>query len=187
MSSILVLWAYFIFLLHLRIFEVTATVINLIFYVFKESMVFCFLFSIVCLAFGNSFYILSILEHPDDSSEKLTGPNIFTAFIYAYETSLGGFHTDQINEIKNYQIIFYIFFIVQTFISMIVILNLLISILGDIFGRVMETQKQERYKAKCNLITENEFIFPRDEMFKDVKYIIRIEPEKRAKKDKGRN
>ena len=36
----------------------------------------------------------------------------------------------------------------------------------------MQIQKEERLKAKCRLIHENEFIFKRDKLFKDFRYII---------------
>lgn len=36
----------------------------------------------------------------------------------------------------------------------------------------------ERIKAKCKLINENEFIFPRNRLFRDAKFIVRVELEK---------
>ena len=42
----------------------------------------------------------------------------------------------------------------------------------DTYDQVMQIQKEERLRAKCRLINENEFIFNREGLFKDSKYIV---------------
>jgi hypothetical protein len=49
---------------------------------------------------------------------------------------------------------------------------MIIAIMGDTYDQVMQIQKEERLKAKCRLIHENEFIFARFRLFKDYRYII---------------
>lgn len=59
-----------------------------------------------------------------------------------------------------------------TFILSIVMLNMLIAIMSDTYDSVMQVQKEERLKAKCRLINENEYIFNRNRLFKNSRYII---------------
>jgi hypothetical protein len=40
-------------------------------------------------------------------------------------------------------------------------LNMIIALMGDTYQKVDALQKEERMKAKCRLIHENEFIFAR--------------------------
>ena len=51
-------------------------------------------------------------------------------------------------------------------------LNMIIAIMGDTYDKVMQIQKEERLKAKCKLIHENEFIFARYRLFHKFRYII---------------
>ncbi len=60
---------------------------------------FCFILFMMIFGFGNAFFILAVTEHPESSNDKITGPNIFTAFIFAYRAALGDFPTDKLEEI----------------------------------------------------------------------------------------
>ena len=60
---------------------------------------------------------------------------------------------------------------------LIVLFNLLIAVLIDVYNQVMAVARNERLKVKCQLINENEFIFKRNLVFKDVKYIVVAEVE----------
>lgn len=71
-------------LLHLRIFESFAVLINLIFRVFKEILIFGALFMLVIAAFGNAMFVLAMLDEPFNSEDKITGPNIMTAFMWTF-------------------------------------------------------------------------------------------------------
>ena len=162
------IWAYITFLLQLRIFENTAKVINLVQYVFKDGFMFFFFFFVMSMGFGNTFFILSKLQHCETHEDELSGGNLFYSFIFGYWAALGEFRTDLYDtKVFEYKEVYFIFFILQTFISMVVFLNLCISVLGDIYTKVTENQKTERFKAKCNLITENQFMFPRNKIFEN--------------------
>ena len=84
LSALLVALAYFCFLIQLRTFDKFAVLINLIIEVMKETRHFAFIFIFIVCAFGNALFILAMLERPDKSPQKFTGPNIFTAVVYAY-------------------------------------------------------------------------------------------------------
>ena len=100
---------------------------------------FFFVFIVMALGFGNTFYILSKLQHPATHEEELSGGKFFYSFIFGYWAALGEFRTDLYDTVVfNYKEVYFCFFILQTFISMVVFLNLCISVLGDIYTRVTE-------------------------------------------------
>ncbi len=65
----------------------------------------------------------------------------------------GQFNFDDFNIF--WSLIPYTFFIMQTLIIIIVLLNLLISIVGDTFGRVNDAKPNMMYKDMVDLIVEN--------------------------------
>ena len=65
-----------------------------------ESSLFNMLFFFMVFGFGNAYYILSVIEHPVSSRDKLSGPNIFTAFMFSYLSSLGDFNSAKYEEIQ---------------------------------------------------------------------------------------
>jgi hypothetical protein len=137
-----------------------AVLINLIFQVMKDTMTFAVIFFIIICAFGNAMFILAMLERPDSPEEKLTGPDLFTAFMFVYRGTLGEMFPDNINDMRNTGVISF-FQIFQSLLLNVMTLNLLVSILGDIHSRVMAVYKSERLRAKCRLINENEILFDR--------------------------
>jgi hypothetical protein len=102
---------------------------------------------------------------------------MWTAFLFAYRTTLADIQVDKFEEKHHYQAVFYIFFIFETLMILIVLFNLLIAVLIDVYNQVMAVARNERLKVKCQLINENEFIFKRNLVFKDVKYIVVAEVE----------
>lgn len=88
-SAVLIVLAYFSFLIQLRTFDTFAVLINMIIEVMKETKTFLFIFLFTICAFGNAMFILAMLERPDTSNQKFTGPNIFTAIVYSYRQTIG--------------------------------------------------------------------------------------------------
>jgi len=56
-----------------------------------------------------------------------------------------------------------------------ILLKTLVSILEHIHAHVAGLYKSERLKSKCRLMTENAYIFRRSIVFRDTKYVIRVE------------
>jgi len=67
-----------------------------------------------------------------------------------YLLTLGEFEFFPIDEEEQF---YWMFFIVATIIQLIVMLNLLVSILGEVFGRVEASKVEYAYKEKCVQIT----------------------------------
>lgn len=57
----------------------------------------------------------------------------------------------------------------------VIMLHLLVCILHHIHDHVASVFVQERLKAKCKMISENELLFKRSIVFKQAKYVIRAE------------
>lgn len=81
-SSVSVMLAYFVLLIHLRIFGPFAFYINLIYVCLRDSFVYNIILSIGGLAFANAMFILAMIEKPDTSNDKITGVNLFTGILY---------------------------------------------------------------------------------------------------------
>jgi hypothetical protein len=74
----------------------------------------------------------------------------------------------------------WILFLLCAIIIQIVLLNLLVSILGDTFGRVTSLAEQSLLQELCSMISENEFILDRKKVFGSFKYIVVAKLEKAA-------
>ena len=172
-AAISVLVLYFKLFYFLRIFFATAYLIRMIIEIIKDMKFFVGVLMIATIAFANAFYILGRNSAPDDN---LAGENFIDAFIFTYKMGLGDFITDGFG--TRDEEILWIFFLLNSLIILIVLLNLVIAIMGDTFDRVQETQENSMLKELTNMIRENEFLFSRTGAFKKAKYIVVIEPEK---------
>ena len=168
-GSLLIVLSYFMLILQLRYFEAFAVFINLIYYAFKDTISFVTLVLITLSGFANALFILSMIEQPDTGDDKISGPNLFTSLMTTGEGHV--YHAGHLH----YP---YVWGIFQGLLSMIVstiLLKTLVSILEHIHSHVAGLYTSERLKSKCRLINENAYIFSRGEVFKDTKYVIRVE------------
>ena len=74
---------------------------------------------------------------------------------YSWQVMLSGFTVDEVNGSANYFVTALLFMFFTYFIN-IVMLNLLIAIMGDIFDRIQENAKAEFMFARANIIIEFE-------------------------------
>ena len=175
-SGISVLILYFKLFYFLRIFFATAYLVRMIIEIVLDMKFFVSVLMIGTMAFANSFYIFGRNSDPTDGN--LAGSDISQAFIFSYRIGLGDFDTSGFTT-RDQEILWIVFFL-NTMIIQIVLLNLVIAIMGDTFDRVQETQENSMLRELAQMIRENEFLFSRRRYFKRSKYIIVIEPEKRA-------
>ena len=80
-------------------------------------------------------------------------PSFAASLLDSYKMVYGQFNFDIFD--LYLMIIPYTFFIMQTLIIIIVLLNLLISIVGDTFGRVNDSKGNMMYQDMVDLIVEN--------------------------------
>ena len=175
-AAISVLVLYFKLFYFLRIFYSTAYLVRMIIEIMWDMKVFVGVLMIATAAFGNAFYIL---DRNSTEEENIIGKNFIDALIYSYKMGLGDFDTDNFG--TRDEEVLWVFFILNSIIVLIVLLNLLIAIMGDTFDKVQETQVSSIFKERASMILENEFIFSRINMFKKAKYILTIKLEKIGK------
>ncbi|CAI2381450.1 unnamed protein product [Moneuplotes crassus] len=171
-AAISVLVLYFKLFYFLRIFFATAYLVRMIIEIMIDMKFFVGVLMIATIAFANAFYILG----RNSEEDNLAGDNFIDAFIFSYKMGLGDFITDDFG--TRDEEFLWIFFLLDTLIILIVLLNLVIAIMGDTFDRVQETQENSMLQELSNMIRENEFLFSRSRAFRKAKYIVVIEPEK---------
>ena len=169
--AVLVLWFRLFYLL--RVFSETAYLISMIQAIIIEMKYFVLALVIAILAFANTFFILG-RNSPDGNN--FSGNTIWDAFIFSYRMGLGDFDTSGFGT-SDEGLIWTLWFL-NTLIILIILLNLVIAIMGDTFDRVQETQESTMLKEFACIMRENEFMFNRKRMFKNVKYIVVVQPER---------
>jgi hypothetical protein len=147
-----------------RIFESTAATIRMVIDISYDMSDFLLIFMLCVAGFGNCFMILARNYGTDG---MFTGQTIWRSFIYSYNQAMGNFDTDAYVDDDKYYL-FFIWFL-NTMITLIIFLNLLIAIMGDTFDRVQETVENNTLNEFAQIMVENEIIFPRSTIFKDAK------------------
>ena len=175
-SGISVLILYFKLFYFLRIFFATAYLVRMIIEIILDMKFFVTVLLIGTMAFANSFYIFG--RNSSSADGNLAGTDIGQAFIFSYRIGLGDFDTSGFST-RDQEVLWTVFFL-NTLIIQVVLLNLIIAIMGDTFDRVQETQENSMLRELAQMIRENEFLFSRKRKFRKSKYIIVIEPEKKA-------
>lgn len=87
--------------------------------------------------------------------------SFFDSFRYVINTSLGHFETDKFDNDENVnKLLCWIILILCQFISMIVMLNLLIAIIGDKYNTVTEKATAYMFKQRASSIVKVQNIIP---------------------------
>jgi len=154
-----------------RMFLSTAWMVRMIFAVIYDLGYFLFVFGLMVLAFSNSFFVIS-----RNNSPQFTGGDMGEAFKYTYRTAIGDFNTDVIPT-NGYNVLIYIIWLLATFMLLIVLLNMLIALISDIFDKVHENISNNLLKELVVLMVESELLISRTKLFKRKKYIILISKE----------
>jgi len=184
-GALTVIVLYLKFFYFLRVFDNTAPLIRMIIQISFDIRYFIMVFFIAVIGFGNGLYILSENNPPDTEFTK----GFVDAILQVYRMALGDFNTDNFGSVNVWLV--WCVFLVSTLLIMIILLNLLIAIMGDSFGRVQETAEQAMIQERLQLIIDNTFLVDRQALFKDVKYIVsvRIDEERQQQveeeKEKG--
>lgn len=97
---------------------------------------FLFVFFIAIFAFANAFYILGFNKFTSNG-ENYTGSNFVMAVIYSYRQALGQWETGSFKQPD--EIFISILWLLNTIISLIILLNLVIALMGDTFDKVNES------------------------------------------------
>ena len=128
----------------------------------SDIIYFLLIYFIVLGMFANAVYCLSLNRDPDDEDsaiiDQAVNNRVFDSILNQYLLSLGEFGTDNYGAgEKGEDWVLWIFFILSTFITSITILNMLIAIMGDTFGKVTEIKDQSALREKVCIIAD--FVF----------------------------
>ena len=148
-------WTHFLYFF--RIFRSTGYYIRMIVEVIRDIKEFIFIFGILVIAFGHAFNVFYRNGIDHLQSFESPHPRYYYSLIYSYRLALGDFNTDDFPEYQQW--VPWLFFMLATLINLIVLLNLLISIVSDTFGRIKEQHSIYMYKDMLYLMIENKTLF----------------------------
>ena len=143
-TIIIVMWIRFFYFL--RLFKSTASLVRTIVQIIKDIRTFGLIFLLSILAFGNSYYLLSIISYDYENCElnpehppcqTFTGKSYLLSLMYTFKSVLGDFDTAGYDE-QDHTWIIWVVFVLSVVIVQIVLLNMLIAIMADSFNRVTE-------------------------------------------------
>ena len=125
----------------LRLFEGTAFEISLIYKTLVSIQYFMVIMIVIYMMFGTAIYFLSLgVPEENEIMPSYFGFWPLDTFQSQYEHTLGEFNLDSYENVEeNYFMV--VFFTVATFLVIIVLFNMLIAIMGEIFALAMENRE----------------------------------------------
>ena len=67
----------------------------------------------------------------------------------------------------------WVFFILASFILLVVFMNMIIAIMGETFSQVQSTKEESSLLEQLQLIRDHDYLIKPEEEFKGMRYIIR--------------
>ena len=133
----------------MRLFEQPAYFINLLRKTITGIISFTLMLAILIGLLANVIYIIAKIEHTDDHSETLTPifaqyfeNDFMNAIMHMYLLALGEFDFGSFGERDGFtKAMMWIIFVFSTFILQITFMNMLIAIMGSVYGEVSDNKK----------------------------------------------
>ena len=137
----------------MRLFEKTSFYIMLIEETIADVSPFLLLLIISLLMFGFPMIMLDLLDSGEEALliEQLSGSIVFDLILNQYYLALGEYRTDNFQG-ASATLLCFVFFMLATFMTQVVLLNLLIAIMGDTFSRVTEHKELNGRRTKLDLL-----------------------------------
>ena len=107
----------------------------------EDSQTFMIMLVIILLAFANFFYVVDMGDKDSNYVGLYTDNSVVNVLMEMYFVSLGNFNIGSYSNGDNSGIIWF-FFIIASFVIVVVFMNLLISIMGNTLGDVQAVQEQ---------------------------------------------
>ena len=137
----------------LRLFDKTSFYIRLIQETIYDILYFMIIFAAALWMFGNTMYMLQL--NKDSDSADIVNPTfghfMVDSLYNQYLLSLGEFAMDGFDDHPEMALV-YTFFTLATFFTQITFLNMLIAIMGDTFGRVIENKANFGLQTKLSIM-----------------------------------
>lgn len=124
----------------LRIFRSTSYLIRMVIIVISEMRIFLLILFITVIAFGDSLLKIAYGNEPGDDQFIKSFPG---AIFFTYNLILGDWDTDKFGSVALPLV--NALFVLCTLLNMVVMLNLLISIIGESFSRITENSENASY------------------------------------------
>ena len=161
-AAIAVWFMWFKLIYWLRLFSSTSYYIRLIQDTIYDIRYFLLVYIVILGMFANAMHCLNLNRDFNDEDSTIIDNNFanvaYDAMLNQYLLSLGEFSLDNFGagDQEDFYVI-WLFFLLSTFLTSITILNMLIAIMGDTFGRVTEIRDQSALKEKILIISD--FVF----------------------------
>lgn len=140
------------FLYFLRLFDATGYLIRIVISMVWDMKIFILILFIVEIGFGEAFLRLS-----EKSGDGAFLENYAMAFIYAFRLTLGDNDTDAYATIAQ-PVTAWILFVCCEVFTNIVMLNLLVTIIGQSFETINDNARLANFKERAKLIAENSYL-----------------------------
>lgn len=169
----------------MRLFSALAYYVKLIQQTISDSMNFMLMVFLIILSFANFYYVIdrNLVTTGSDSryydnytSTDEDDHSIFDVIISIYMMGALGDFDSAIYRV-GYDKYFAIgMFLLATFIISVVFMNMLIAIMGDTFGQVLEVAEESGLREQVVLIADHAWLLDLKKIFKGQKYIIIVRP-----------
>ena len=119
-----------------------------------------------------------ILDENSHEPAYLGPSGFFMCFIDSYRLSLGDFEiAESFIDNTDYIIMFWAVFFAGTLVSLLIILNMVIAVMGGTFERVAEQTESQIMRSKLELICSNYYRFPGSlkKRLSDIRYLLAVE------------
>jgi hypothetical protein len=166
----------------MRLFKETSYFIILIERTCTDSASFMIMLFIILFAYANLNFILQMNiegpEYKDDVyvTEYIAGYNKFNAIMAQYMIALGQFEAGSIGTGPS-MFPAWCAFLSSSYVLTIVFMNLLIAIMGNTFGEVLDMREQAALLTVIQLMNDNIDSLDHKTTFKNMRYIIRVSPD----------
>lgn len=136
--------------------------------------------ALIIFAFANFIYVIGknlAIEEPDSSYyNDYVGNQIIDVLISIYMLgALGDFDSDAYKQGYDRYVAMFMF-ILATFIVQVVFMNMLIAIMGETFGQVLECAEESGLREQVVLIDDHAWLLDLKKIFKGQRYIIKVTP-----------
>ena len=138
----------------LRLFDTTTFYIKLILVTLVDILPFFLILPFFMLMFGTSLHILSLSREEDNSIVDPFMSNwVLDILVNEYLLALGEFTMDNFAGEPNSALIT-LLFILASFLTTVTALNMLIAIMADTFGKVLEAHEKHAREMKISILAE---------------------------------
>lgn len=175
----------------MRLFSSLAYYVKLIQQTIVDSGSFMLMVTLIILAFANYFYVIDknlrgLEDDPSYYENYVDNDGINSIISIYFLGALGDFDSGAYTTgYDKFQAFF--MFTLATFLIAVVFMNMLIAIMGETFGDVLASAEESGLNEQVVLINDHAWLLNLKKIFKNQKYIIRLEPSTSSSEEMDKN